>query len=307
MLLTVAAADKEHPGMAKFLSRTLTFIGLGSITWATVALIQDWGSLDWAELLRSYLLTLWLPALLLPLYYVVAFLMKVEVLLARLSFVAPDRTLARRVRLAMILGLHFRVKLSARFDGRYNRVALLTSFRETRRFMKEFRADVRREDASEYKRVATLRSNAGIAGVDANGAQLDRREFHETKDRLEFISLCEMGQYPNHGNRYWSDADGLTDLMVDATRYGLPTNHGITVQTSADGQKWRAWRLLPSGWVLGMGGSAWRSEWVYAAADAPTSWPGDGDPQWTDKLTSADLPADWSTDDRPIVRSEQPL
>jgi len=41
--------------------------------------------------------------------------------------------------------------------------------------------------------------------------------------------------------------------MVDAKKHELPEQHGFVVQTSLDGQKWRAWRVLPSAWVLGMG------------------------------------------------------
>jgi hypothetical protein len=307
-MLNVAARDKEHPGVQRFFNVVLGLVGVGSIVWTTVALVQDWGALDWSELLRSFLLTLWLPALLLPLFYVGAFLMTIEVLMVRLPILTPDRTPPRRrVRLAIILGLHFRVKLVSRFDGRYNKVAVLTTFRETVRFRRSFRADVQREDAQERHRVETLQANTGRTGTDAEGAQLDRREFSVTKDRLDWISTCEMGQYPNRDNHYWSDADGLTDLMVDPARHGLPDDHGFTVQTTPDGQKWRSWRVLPSGWVLGMGGAGWRSEWVYTGAKPPTSWPGDGDPRWTDKMTSPDLPADWTKDDDPVVAAVKPL
>jgi len=308
MMSVVTARDKDHPGTARFLSGTLIVIGLGSITWTTVTLVREWGTLDWFELLRSFLLTLWLPALLLPLYYVEAFLMKSEMLLVRASLLTPDRTPPRRrVRLAIILGMRLRVKLAARFDGRYNQVSLLTTFRETVRFMKNFRADVRREDGEERLRVETLTSNTGVTGTDDDGAQLDRREFAATKERLDWISTCEMGRYQGSGNCYWSDADGLTDIIVDAPKHGLPEQHGITVQTNPDGQIWRAWRVLPSGWILGMGGSGWRSEWVYSGADTPRSWPGGGDPRWTDKMTSPELPVDWTRDDDPIVQAVKPL
>jgi hypothetical protein len=209
--------------------------------------------------------------------------------------------------LAILLGLRLRVKLAARFDGRYNNAASLTTYREARHFMRTFRADVRRDDAAERVRIESLRANAGVPGTDASGAQIDRREFHVTKERLRWISTTQMGRYSGNGDRYWSDADGLTDIIVDATRYGLAEHHGFVVETTADGQKWRAWRRLPSGWILGMGGTGWRSEWVFAGDTPPESWPGENDQRWTDNITNPDLPPDWERDDEPIVRTADTL
>lgn len=303
VMLNVVASTKEEWSAARKVTRAIiTIIALGTIVWTTVAFVQAWASLDWNELLRSFLLTIWLPALLLPLYYGEAFLMSTEGLMVRLSFMTPDRKPPRKlVRLGVIVGLRLSVKLAARFSGRCNRVATLQSFRETTQFMRRYRADVRHEDAAERERVKTLKSNEEIEGTDPEGAQLDRREFHATKERLEWISTCEMGRYEGNGNKYWGHADELTDLIVDASKHGLPVDHGIKVETTKDGQKWRSWRTLPSGWNLGMGGSGFRSEWVYAADKPPTSWPDTRDSAWVNKTTEPDLPPDWEKDDSPIV------
>jgi hypothetical protein len=43
-------------------------------------------------------------------------------------------------------------------------------------------------------------------------------------------------------------------VVQPAERFGLPNAHGILVETTDTGQEWRAWRRLPNGWVLGIGG-----------------------------------------------------
>jgi hypothetical protein len=302
LLVLVAANSGEGTPVRKFATGLLAIVGIGAIVWTTVAIVNDWGLLVWPALLRSFLLTVWLPALLLPLFYVEAFLMTLEGVLPRLRLSTTDRKrYPKRVSLAVLLGLHFRVKLAARFNASYYGLADPQTYREARQFMRKFRADVCLQDAAERERVENLRVNMGKKGTDVDGAQLDRREFHVTKDRLDWISTTQMGRFEGNGGRYWDDNDGLTDLMVAAKKHELPEQHGFVVQTSLDGQKWRAWRVLPSAWVLGMGGSGWRSEWVYAGDEPPQSWPGDRDPLWVDKMSSPDLPPDWEKSDEPVL------
>lgn len=307
VLNAVATAKKEWTPTRKLTGALLVLIGLSSIVLTTFAILGDWNSLVWPELLRAFLLTIWLPALLFPLFYVGAFLMTVENILTRVSLGHTAERPRRRVELALLLGLHVRVKLAARFNGRYNGIAKVTTYRAATRFMRDFRAEVRRDDTAECARVNRLRTNTGKTGVDVDGSQLDRREFDVTKERLEWISVTQMGRYEGNGNRYWDDRDDLTDIMVDAKKHGLPDRHGFTVESTPDRQRWRAWRKLPSGWVLGMGGSGWRSEWVYSGPKAPSSWPGDTDLLWVDKMTSPDLPPDWAKNDNPIVKASDGL
>lgn len=302
LLVLIAATNGEGTPVRKFATGLLAIVGMGAIVWTTVVVAKDWGLLDWLALLRSFLITVWLPALLLPLFYVEAFVMTLGSILTRLRLFNIDRKRhPKRVSLAALLGLHFRVKLAARFNGSYYGLADLQTYREACQFMRRFRADVCLQDAAERERVENLKANAGKKGTDVDGAQLDRREFHATKDRLEWISTTQMGRFEGNGGRYWDDNDGLTDLMVDAKKHELPEQHGFVVQTSPDGQNWRAWRVLPSAWVLGMGGSGWRSEWVYAGDKPPQSWPGDTDPRWVDKMSSPVLPPDWEKSDEPVV------
>lgn len=129
-MAAVAGTRTEWAPARKLITVLLGLAGIGALAWTTASIAHDWASMDWVAQLRSFLISLWLPALLLPLFYMEAFPMTAEVLLKRVSWVAPDRTLRRRVRLAIVLGLHFRVKLAARFTGRYNSVGRLSTYRE---------------------------------------------------------------------------------------------------------------------------------------------------------------------------------
>jgi hypothetical protein len=273
----------------------LTLAGLGALVGTTINLVQSWGSLDGIAILRSFLLSIWLPVLLVPFLYAVAFYAGAESLLVRLGWIRNQtRRLPIRIALAVLIGLHASVRLTARFDGQFNSIASAPNFRAALAQMRDYREDLRRRDGEQRDRLARLESNAGASGTDAEGAQLDRREFDGTKRQLQFISMTQMGRYENNGKCYWND---LTELMVDAEKYGLPTEHGVHVETTPDGQRWRGWRRTRSGWVLGMGGSGWRSEWHFSGPDEPTSWPGDSGSPWVDGLTDPDLPPDWAESD----------
>jgi hypothetical protein len=89
--------------------------------------------------------------------------------------------------------------------------------------------------------------------------------------------------------------------MSAPKKHELPEQHGFVVRTSLEGQKWRAWRVLPSAWVLGMGGSGWRSEWVDAGDEPPQSWAGDRDARWVDRMRSPDLLPDCEKSDEPVL------
>lgn len=139
MMNTAAATKGEWTPIRKFTNVLFSIVGVGAIAWTTAAIVHDWGSLDWHELLRSFLLTVWLPTL----FYVDALLMTVEVILKRLPLVTADRQrLPKRIALAVFLCLHFREKPAARFDGQYNGVAHLYTYCKTRQFMRDFQADL---------------------------------------------------------------------------------------------------------------------------------------------------------------------
>ena len=187
-----------------------------------------------------------------------------------------------------------RLKLSllSQFNGRYNGVADGGGFRDGLRRMRDFRADLKRRDSEEAERLASLERHGGQPGIDEDGLHIDRREFDVTKKRLDWIWTCQNGQYESQGDRDW---DHLTDLIVDADRHGLPSDHGFVVETAERGQVWRAWRRTPGGAVLGTGGAEHRSQYYVQGDTPPDGWPGRS-PEWVD-AARAEWPPDWNKND----------
>jgi len=143
-LNAVAATKDEWRAVRRLTGGMLTVVGLAAIAWTTVSIVHDASRLDWLELLRSFLLTLWLPALLLPFLYLVSFFATVEVVIVRVAWLRNQtRRLPFRVGLAILLGFRFRVSLAAAFSGRYNGIARAATYREARDYLRHFREDVR--------------------------------------------------------------------------------------------------------------------------------------------------------------------
>lgn len=97
-------------------------------------------------------MSVWLPALLLPYLYVLAFCAAVELILVRLPFFNDRQQVPRRVRLALVQGLHGSVFLAKRFVGEWLAEAGgLRGYRSTRELMKRFRMSTRRAQSRPEK------------------------------------------------------------------------------------------------------------------------------------------------------------
>lgn len=269
----------------------LVLIAVGLIVWTALQTVTNWTTLDLPSIALQLALSVWLPLVMFPFLYAVAFYAATESLLVRLKWLNKDMT--RSARLGVFLGLRFSVRWVKALTGRYNYVAEATGFRDGLGKVRTFREDVARREVREQHRLDSLKVLAGEPGTDGSGAQLDRREFHGTKSALRWIHVTQSGQYEAQGNRFWND---LTDMMLrPLSRYDLPDDHGVVVETTANRQKWRAWRRLPSGWVLGIGATGPRGEYLYAAAKPPASWPSESE-EWIDGAGESS-PADWARDD----------
>jgi hypothetical protein len=296
LLMFVARRNTEQQSVANFLSGVLILLVLGAIAWSTVQVIVHFGQLDWETIGLDFALSLWLPALLLPFFYVLAFVSYAE-LIIKVRLGPGDSNLPFLAQVGFLLGLRLSVAQASEFHRRYRGPRDVHTRRQALRAVRDFRADVRRRDEEELGRRESLVANAGRSGVDADGAQLDRREFYNTKSALDWIAITQMGRYEGNGNRYWND---ITDEIVDVNRYELPSDHGLTVQVTSGGQQWRCWRLLPSGWYLGMGGeNDHRWNYYYSGGTPPSTWPDDSSVEWPSDL-SEELPPDWAKDDDPI-------
>ena len=263
-------------------------MGLFLVIWATVSIIASLP--DWSEFYQSLLFSFWVPLSLLPFFYTFAFYAIAERVLTR--FQAIRKPLTFRRMLAFMIGSRLRLSLLSQFTGRYSGVADGRGFRDGLRRMRDFRADLKRRDSEEAERLASLERNSGQTGIDESGLHIDRREFDVTKKRLDWIWTCQNGQYERQGDRYW---EHLTDLIVDADRHGLPSDHGVVVETAERGQVWRAWRRTPGGAVLGTGGAEHRSQYYFQGDTAPAGWPGRS-AEWIDAARE-EWPPDWNKDD----------
>lgn len=296
MCAVIAGRNRESSGAARVLNGALIVCFVGSLAWTTTVLLNSLEASDWSGTLDAFLLTLWLPPFMTPFFYILAFSTRAEGILRRLE-VLGKRPLGWRVHVAFVLGLRFSVRLAAGFDGRFNKLMHESTYRGASRFMSHFRKTLRLRRKAELDRLEALKSFAGASGCDRDGAQLDRREFQVTKERLRWIAATQSGRYSMNGDRYWDD---LTDLMVDPRNHDLPNDHGFVTETTPDGQSWRTWRRLPSGWYLGIGARRGEGELFYSGDWPPSEWPGNG-PTWTSDLRDVELHPDWQRSDSSFV------
>ncbi len=289
LLQAVASTKPEYASAKRLCDIVLSLLGAFILVWTTVTVMET--PPDWSEFFQSLFFGFWLPLTLLPFFYLFGFYAVTEKTLAR--FRAFKKPLSWRVTAAVMIGTRLRLSVLTRFSGRYNYVGDATGFRDGLKQMARFRADLDRRDAEESARLERLANNSGSRGVDEEGRHLDRREFEVTKKRLDWIWTCQNGQYERQGGRYW---DHLTDLIVDAEKHGLPSQHGFVVEIADGGQTWRAWRRTPGGAVLAVGGKERRSMFYYQGGEPPSDWPGRGSGAWRDAARE-DWPPDWDYND----------
>lgn len=301
ILLQAAAMQPKASAFQGIGGLLVVLLVVGAGAWTTVTLMQTAGQLDFGDVLRSFALSVWLPLALTPLLYVAAFLMQADAALVRVSIKIDEHWQRPRppVSAAVVFGLHFSVRLAHRLNFEHREVGRGATFRDTLRRMRDFRSDVRDRDRREHERNDALRRYARVRGVDANGAQLDRRDFAVTKERLQHIMYSETARRAGSPGTFWSD-DEFRDQVVMAKIHGLPEAHGFVVETSHAGESWRAWRETPSGWFLGTGGLSPNSEWLYSGAEPPPGFPTPDDPRWVDLMTDPSQLPDWDKDDEPI-------
>lgn len=294
-LLALTLAYSRHKGESRkvvgCLTAALAVVGAFLLLWTTVQVAANFDFYLTSEFARQLALTVWLPFVLFPFLYFVAVLSAIELILMRARVMRSNAPL--RVKFGVIVGLRFSIRFAKALRGAHSHILEEGTFRATLSAMKDFRAGVRRREQRERQRRADLVSLRGVAGEDEDGAQLDRREFHETKNVLKYIGGMQAGQLSRRGGRFWDDQ---TDAAVGDK---LPAPHGVSVETSRDQKRWRAWRRLPSGFVLGIGGISRTEEFEYAGFDVPAGWPGEA-PEWV-QISDSATPPDWARDDAPLA------
>lgn len=293
-LVVVALATVSKPRGKIVAGVIYLLIVIGLTIWTVAKIATTWDEADRDLAIGALAMSIWLPAAMFPYLYLAALYAHLEMAFLRLSDFGRRR-LRFGTRLGVLLGLRLSVRWATQLNGSYSDIGREETLKGTLRKMSEFRDDVERREAARADKLAVLEANVGVDGVDETGARLDRQEFKVTKDRLEWIWTTQTGRYAQIGNRYWDD---LNDMMVDPVRHGLPLAHGFVTEITADGQRWRSWRPTPSGWVLGIGGVAVGSQYLYQGPKPPESWPGDAD--WANTAVEP-WPRDWQKYDGPVL------
>lgn len=146
LVMLQATAQRMPNGRVAHLLASSLLVALGAAyLWRTTTyLVGEWRTEDWEEIGRSFAMSVWLPGLLIPFVYLVAFVAATELLLKMLKFsnrrVAPPV----RVRLACLIGLRFSLRYATALKGEWRgRVARATGFREARAVMAAYRDEQR--------------------------------------------------------------------------------------------------------------------------------------------------------------------
>jgi hypothetical protein len=135
---------------------------------------------------------------------------------------------------------------------------------------------VAQRDDAERQKAADLVRYAGVKGADAEGRQLDRREFEATRDALEWLATVQSGTYQSK-RRY--DARARRVFQPGFMR-GLPDEHGINLKVRKDGQAWLAWRRTVTGWLFAVGATGPApNQWFCDGPELPAGYPG-SDQAW---------------------------
>jgi hypothetical protein len=279
LAVALTKTKKELARVRPFYDRLQAIIGLVIFAAAALWLITNFRTLDAQQLSLSFLLPVWLTLGVLPLIYVFSILFSYQEALLRLRWHSEGRRSAWRARLGLVLGFRLNLRdLGAPGQGYQWGLAHSTGLRDGLRIIRKFRRSLREAEAAERGRLARLKEFAGVAGTDEEGRRLDRREFSETREALDWLATCQMGWHHNQGGRYRPEL--LKIFEPDFARKGLPADHGIHLVVSRSGQAWYAWRRTITGWCFAIGASkAPPDQWHYDGPEPPKGFPGQ-DPSW---------------------------
>jgi hypothetical protein len=271
---------------------SLGLIGFGLLAWSTASLINNWLQSDPRGLFEQLAMSIWLPMALFPFLYSFAYLAAVEAILVRVSHL--NRDVGWKEKLGIVVGLGFSLRSAKGFVGQHLRLNGPRTFRGAVDHARDVGHDLDRREAKRLDQLHSLDANSGLVGTDASGAQIDRREFYVTKQALEWLHTCQMGWYERQGNHFWGQ-ERVDGILSASLIKALPEPHSIVLDTDESRTRWRGWRRLPNGWVLGIGGTTRSDKFLYSAQTPPSSFPGEA-AEWIDASLAA-WPVDWDRND----------
>ena len=143
---------EEMKSLYVILSWILSISGFLLLWRAALDVIDAYRANESADIFQSLALSIWIPVSLIPLIYILGFLMHIQTLLVHLRFKGGDDKVSTKTKLALVLGLRFSIKYAQLFRGRWNRELTQASKLPAKL---EVMASFRRSAASEQEGAST--------------------------------------------------------------------------------------------------------------------------------------------------------
>lgn len=273
IILPLVAREPEHQPVRSLALWVCALIGFMAFGWTLLAAIDQWGDLDYGQLLREAALPVWLTFGAIAFLYPFTLYMAYEQLLKRMRWRANGQPVWRQ-QLAVLAYAGPRLSAVRDLQGAADYdVVHAEGFRQAVHAIRQVRRQQQANREAERAAAQRLIDNAGLDGWDENGERLDQREFAETRKALHWLATCHMGHHRNH-DRYRADLLPLVDAHF--VRDGLPEDHGIVMKVADNGQAWYAYRETVSGWYFAIGASGPPpDQWCYDGPEPPPSFPDD--------------------------------
>ncbi len=267
-----------------FLILTVTIVGN-----TVISLSSGWDSIDWRLFGLRAAWPVGLGLWVLLLVFVWSLVSSYEQAFLRIKWARPGPQ--AKVGLVLGLGLNLEWIHSAAKGGTYhiaNAQSVRTAWQASREFKHERLAEKKAEQA--YQK--NLMRFAGNTSIDEHGRPVDKREFRETRDALDWLSTCQMGWFRHDPIGYKHELiDRFSD---DFTRQGLPVPSGIVMRVADDGTKWYAWRRTVGGHHFAIGANDEPpNQWRYDGQNPPTGFPGIA-PEWGQSPFCDDASPNWN-------------
>lgn len=280
-VVAVAAREPEYAGVARLANGYLALLGAYALLWGVWRLASEWADIDHWALAQEFLLPIWMTPIAFVFVYALGILAAYESLFVRMRAETKEQPLLKQ-RLAVCLrtaGRPSRLRVLNGL-GPASWIAQADGFKDAWNEIGDIRRRDRERAAAAKASQRRLVENAGVAGVDSSGKQLDQREHAETMADLRDLAICQMGHHRNRGHRYSANLAPVVENM--SGKHGLPDLNRIEMYVDAQGESWYAERQTVTGHWFAIGASAPPpDQWLYDGPERPSGYPNEANwDQW---------------------------
>jgi len=289
--ILVKAPEKQQKWQG-WSSRFFLILAVALLGNTALSLSSGWELIDWRllELRAAWPVGLGLWVLLLVFAW--SLVSSYEQAFLRIERTRPDPQGRWKAKAGLVLGLGPNLEwIHHAAKGGTFHVAKAQSVRIAWQASRKFKHERLAEKKAEQAYQENLIRFADNPGLDEHGRPVDKREFRETRDALDWLNTCQMGWFRHEPIGYKHDL--LDRLGDDFTREGLPVPSGIVMKVADDGTKWYAWRRTVGGhhFAIGANGDP-PNQWRYDGKDPPTGFPGIA-PEWGKLPFDDDASPNW--------------